>query len=127
MENRSSEFKLWVYWKPKIWTSTIFSCCHVTKRNLPKGVNDSSFIPYSIRKAHGLTTIDNKVAIFAYYFYRLIQRAQDVTLCYNSSTDEGHTGEMSRFMLQLLVESKHVISRKTIVSVKMLKLIKRKL
>lgn len=91
----------------------VLSC---NEGNLPKGVNDSSFIPYSIRKAHGLTTIDNKVAIFAYYFYRLIQRAQDVTLCYNSSTDEGHTGEMSRFMLQLLVESKHVISRKTIVS-----------
>lgn len=91
----------------------VLSC---NEGNLPKGVNDSSFIPYSIRKAHGLTTIDNKVAIFAYYFYRLIQRAQDVTLAYNSSTDEGHTGEMSRFMLQLLVESKHVIRRKTIVS-----------
>uniref|UniRef100_UPI004025B574 PD-(D/E)XK nuclease family protein n=1 Tax=Leyella stercorea TaxID=363265 RepID=UPI004025B574 len=73
--------------------------------NMPKGVNDSSFIPYSIRKAHGLTTIDNKVAIYSYYFHRLLQRARDITIAYNNTTDNGHTGEMSRFMLQLLVES----------------------
>ena len=73
--------------------------------NMPKGVNDSSFIPYSIRKAHGLTTIDNKVAIYSYYFHRLLQRAGDIAIAYNNSTDNGHTGEMSRFMLQLLVES----------------------
>ena len=73
--------------------------------NMPKGVNDSSFIPYSIRKAHGLTTIDNKVALYSYYFHRLLQRAGDITIAYNNSTDNGHTGEMSRFMLQLLVES----------------------
>ena len=73
--------------------------------NMPKGVNDSSFIPYTIRKAHGLTTIDNKVAIYSYYFHRLLQRAGDITIAYNNSTDNGHTGEMSRFMLQLLVES----------------------
>ena len=79
--------------------------------NMPKGVNDSSFIPYSIRKAFGLTTIDNKVAIYAYYFHRLLQRANDITLLYNNSTEDGHTGEMSRFMLQLMVESQHPIAR----------------
>ena len=73
--------------------------------NMPKGINDSSFIPYSIRKAHHLTTIDNKVALYSYYFHRLLQRAGDITIAYNNSTDNGHTGEMSRFMLQLLVES----------------------
>ena len=73
--------------------------------NMPKGVNDSSFIPYTIRKAHHLTTIDNKVALYSYYFHRLLQRAGDITIAYNNSTDNGHTGEMSRFMLQLLVES----------------------
>ena len=73
--------------------------------NMPKGINDSSFIPYSIRKAHHLTTIDNKVALYSYYFHRLLQRARDITIAYNNSTDNGHTGEMSRFMLQLLVES----------------------
>lgn len=73
---------------------------------MPKGVNNTSFIPYSIRKAYGLTTIDHKVAIYAYYFYRLIQRAKDVTVLYNSTADETGTGEMSRFMLQMQVESR---------------------
>ena len=78
--------------------------------NMPKGVNDASFIPYSIRKAHGLTTIDNKVAIYSYYFHRLLQRAHDVTIVYNNTTDNGQTGEMSRFMLQLMVDGTHKIS-----------------
>ena len=78
--------------------------------NMPKGVNDSSFIPYSIRKAHGLTTIDNKVAIYSYYFHRLLQRAHDVSIVYNNTTDNGHTGEMSRFMLQLMVDGTHTIN-----------------
>lgn len=75
----------------------VLSC---NEGNMPKGINDSSFIPYSIRKVHGLTTVDNKVSIYAYYFYNLLQRASDVTLVYNNSTENGHTGEMSRFMLQ---------------------------
>ena len=78
--------------------------------NLPKGLSDTSFIPYSIRKAYGLTTIDHKVAIYAYYFHRLLQRANDITLVYNNSTNDGQTGEMSRFMLQMMVESGHKIS-----------------
>ena len=82
----------------------ILSC---NEGNMPKGVNDTSFIPYSIRKAYGLTTIDHKVAIYSYYFHRLLQRAGDVTILYNNATQEGHTGEMSRFMLQLMVESRH--------------------
>lgn len=86
----------------------ILSC---NEGNMPKGINDSSFIPYSIRKANGLTTIDNKVAIYAYYFYNLIQRATDVTIAYNCSTENGHTGEMSRFMLQLMIESNAKIRR----------------
>lgn len=89
----------------------ILSC---QEGNMPKGVNDSSFIPYSIRKAYGLTTIDHKVAVYAYYFHRLIQRAKDVTILYNNSTEDGHTGEMSRFMLQLMVESNLNIERKTL-------------
>ena len=82
--------------------------------NIPKGINDTSFIPYSIRKAYGLTTADNKVAIYENYFRRLLQRAKDVTLVYNNSTNDGKTGEMSRFMLQLMVESKHPITYLTL-------------
>ena len=78
---------------------------------MPRGVNDASFIPYSIRKAHGLTTIDNKVAVYAYYFHRLLQRADDITLLYNNATENGHTGEMSRFMMQLMVEGRHPVRK----------------
>lgn len=82
--------------------------------NMPRGVNDASFIPYSIRKAYGLTTIDHKVAIYSYYYHRLLQRASDVTLIYNNATEDGKTGEMSRFMLQMMVESGHNIGHKTL-------------
>ena len=82
--------------------------------NIPRGVNDSSFIPHSIRQAYELTTIDNKVTIYSYYFHRLMQRASDVTILYNSSTEDGQRGEMSRFMLQLMVESPHTITRHTL-------------
>ena len=82
--------------------------------NLPKGVNDTSFIPYSIRKAYGLTTIDHKVSIYHNYFRRLLQRAGDVTLLYNNATNDGKTGEMSRFMLQMMVEGRHPITFKTL-------------
>ena len=82
--------------------------------NLPKGLNDTSFIPYSIRKAYGLTTIDHKVAIYAYYFHRLLQRASDITIVYNNSTNDGQRGEMSRFMLQMMVESGQQIQFQTL-------------
>lgn len=76
----------------------------VNEGMLPKGVDDSSFIPYNLRKAFGMTTIDHKVAVFAYYFYRLLQRTEDITYVYNTSTDGMGRGEMSRFMRQLAME-----------------------
>lgn len=89
----------------------ILSC---NEGNMPKSVNDTSFIPYSIRKAYGLTTIDHKVAIYSYYFHRLLQRAKDVTILYNSSVSNGNSGEMSRFMMQIMIESNHNIIRKSL-------------
>ena len=78
---------------------------------LPKSSGESSFIPYNLRKAFGMTTIEHKNAVYAYYFYRLIQRAETVTLVYNTSSDGLNRGEWSRFMLQFLVEWPHDISR----------------
>lgn len=91
----------------------VLSC---NEGKLPKGVNDSSFIPYTLRKAYGLTTVENKVAIFAYNFHSMLQRAHDITLTYNNATEDGQSGEMSRFMLQMMVESQHSIKRKTLVA-----------
>ena len=76
----------------------------VNEGKLPKQEGDSSFIPYNLRKAFGMTTIDHKNAVYAYYFYRLIQRAERVTMLYNTSTEGLNRGEMSRFMLQYLIE-----------------------
>lgn len=84
--------------------------------NMPKGVDDSSFIPHSVRRAYGLTTVEHKVGIYSYYFHRLIQRSADVTLAYNSSTEGLNVGEMSRFMTQLMVESGLTIHRRTLLS-----------
>ena len=78
---------------------------------LPKAGGESSFIPYNLRKAFGMTTIEHKNAVYAYYFYRLIQRAENITLLYNTSSDGLNRGEVSRFMLQLLVEGPHEITR----------------
>ncbi len=78
---------------------------------LPKAGGDSSFIPYNLRKAFGMTTIEHKNAVYAYYFYRLIQRAENITLLYNTASDGLNRGEWSRFMLQLLVEWPHDIER----------------
>ncbi len=83
--------------------------------NMPRGLTDSSFIPYSIRRAFGLTTADHKSAIYAYYFYRLLSRAADVTIAWSNATADGQASEMSRFMLQLTVEDTyHKIAHMTL-------------
>lgn len=81
---------------------------------LPKNGGDSSFIPYNLRKAFGMTTIEHKIAVYAYYFYRLLQRADKVTLVYNNSSDGLNRGEWSRFMLQFLIEWEHSIELQTL-------------
>lgn len=74
---------------------------------LPKKEGENSFIPYNLRKAFGMTTVEHKNAVYAYYFYRLLQRAENVTLLYNTSMDGLNKGERSRFLLQYLIESPH--------------------
>lgn len=73
---------------------------------LPRNSASNSFIPYNIREAYGLQTIRHQDSIYAYYFYRLLQRAENVTFIYNSSADGLKTGEMSRFLLQLKYSEK---------------------
>lgn len=83
----------------------------VNEGQLPKSGGDSSFIPYNLRKAFGMTIIEHKIAVYAYYFYRLLQRAERITLIYNTSSDGLNRGEWSRFMLQFLIEWPHPITR----------------
>ncbi len=83
----------------------------VNEGQLPKAGNEASFIPYNLRKAFGMTTPDRRVAVYAYYFYRLLQRAEKVTLLYNTASDGLNRGEWSRFLLQFLVEWPHPVFR----------------
>ncbi len=61
----------------------------------------SSFIPANIRIAFGLPDISHQEAVFAYHFYRLIQRSENVTFIYNSNSEGIRTGEISRFLLRM--------------------------
>ena len=71
---------------------------------LPGTAHRASFIPYNLREAYGMTTLEKQVALSAYYFYRLLSRASNISLLYNVSTDGMQSGEMSRFLSQLLAE-----------------------
>ena len=84
--------------------------------NMPKGIDSPSFIPQSLRKAFGLSSIDTKAGIYSYYFFRMLQRARDITIMYVNAADDKNTGEKSRFMLQLMVESSHKIELKSLIS-----------
>lgn len=81
---------------------------------LPKTEAALSFIPYNLRRGFGLPTIEHQDSIYAYYFYRLLQRAKNITLIYNSSTEGLQTGEMSRFLYQLKYESDFDIIEKSL-------------
>ncbi|MDP4209921.1 MAG: PD-(D/E)XK nuclease family protein [Bacteroidota bacterium] len=70
---------------------------------LPKSEASMSFIPYNLRKGFGLPTIEHQDAVYAYYFYRMLQRAENVALLYNSQGGS-RSGEMSRFLYQLKYE-----------------------
>ena len=80
--------------------------------NVPKSSDIPSFIPFLLREAFELTTPFRQDSVYAYHFYRMLQRAKDVTLVYGNVTDSTNRGERSRFMSQLLVESGKHISQK---------------
>ena len=71
---------------------------------IPAASSGSSFIPYSLREAFGLPSINHQESIYAYHFYRLLQRAEDVTFIYNSNSEGLRSGEMSRFLTQMKYE-----------------------
>src|SRR5690606_26526978 len=62
--------------------------------SFPSMASTGSYIPYSIRRAYGLPTVEHQDAIYAYLFYRILQRAETVHLFYNSETDVLGQGEM---------------------------------
>ncbi len=71
---------------------------------LPSGKSVNSFIPFELKRHFGLPTYSDKEAIFAYHFYRLIQRAKNIYLLYNTESDAFGSGEKSRYVTQLIYE-----------------------
>jgi len=82
----------------------------VNEGQMPRVSMNNTFIPYTLRSLHGMTTIEKQTSLYAYYFYRILQRAKHITLMYNSSSDGLNQGEMSRFLMQLQIESKRMLA-----------------
>ncbi|MCL2649988.1 MAG: PD-(D/E)XK nuclease family protein [Candidatus Azobacteroides sp.] len=78
---------------------------------MPGTNSDNTFIPQFLRKHFEMSTIEHQDSIYAYYFYRLIQRAEDVTFVYNTAQTQTGKAEISRFLLQLLIDSQIDIKR----------------
>jgi len=74
----------------------------------------NSFIPYNLRRGFGLPTYEYQDAITSYNFYRLIQRAKNITFIYDSRTEGMQTGEVSRFIHQLYYHYGIRFNRKTV-------------
>ena len=77
---------------------------NVNEGVLPSGKTINSFIPNDLKRAFGLPLYVEKDAIYAYHFYRLLQRAKDTVITYDSETDTFGKGEKSRFVTQLQLE-----------------------
>ncbi|MBO7281787.1 MAG: PD-(D/E)XK nuclease family protein [Alistipes sp.] len=87
----------------------------MTDANFPGNRTEQpSFIPYSLRLAYGMPTPEEHEAMYAYYFYRLIQRAERVDMLYCSRADEKSTGEQSRYIYQLEYESPYRIEKQSV-------------
>ncbi len=70
-----------------------------------------SFIPYNLKMAYGLPTPEHHEGVYAYHFFRLIQRAKNIDMVWSSTSDDRNTGEPSRYIYQLDYESPHEVEK----------------
>ena len=75
----------------------------------------NSFIPYNLRRGFGLPTYEHQDSVWAYHFYRLIHRASHVCMLYDTRNNGLQTGEVSRFVYQLLYHYQVPIQNKLVV------------
>ncbi|MFZ6000107.1 MAG: PD-(D/E)XK nuclease family protein, partial [Bacteroidota bacterium] len=78
---------------------------------LPVANRQGTYIPNAIRKAYSLPTNEYNDAIYAYLFYRLLQRSETIQFFYNTEPDLIGNGEMSRYLQQVLLESKLPVNK----------------
>lgn len=81
---------------------------------LPAGKSNNSFIPFDVKLENNLPTYKEKDAVYTYHFYRLLQRAKNIHIVYNTEADVLTGGEKSRFITQLEIEGIHNISHQII-------------
>ena len=82
---------------------------------LPAGKTNNSFIPFDVKIENGLPTYKEKDAVYTYHFYRLLQRATNAHIIYNTEPDVLSGGERSRFITQLEFEAHHTLDHKIII------------
>lgn len=75
---------------------------NVNEDTIPVSGDSPTFVPHNLRRAFGLPTRDDREAMYAYYFYRLLQRAENITLTYFTGQQDGKKGECSRYIMQLI-------------------------
>ena len=77
---------------------------------LPAGKQNSSFIPFDVKLENDMPTYKEKDAVYTYHFYRLLQRAKNIHLIYNTEPDVLNGGEKSRFITQLEIDPTHKLN-----------------
>ena len=81
----------------------------VNEGKLPLGNSQNTYLPFDVRNQFGLNTFIENDSIYAYHFYRLIQDSENVHLLFNALSSGVNTGEKSRFITQMEIESPHKI------------------
>ncbi|SFH90007.1 PD-(D/E)XK nuclease family protein [Halpernia frigidisoli] len=81
----------------------------VNEGKLPLGNSQNTYLPFDVRREFDLHTFLENDGIYAYHFYRLLQDSKNVYLLYNALSSGVNTGEKSRFITQLEIESGHKI------------------
>ncbi|WP_136482224.1 PD-(D/E)XK nuclease family protein [Cognatitamlana onchidii] len=81
---------------------------------LPSGKSNNSFIPFDVKLEHALPTYKEKDAVYTYHFYRLLQRAKNIYILYNTEADVLTGGEKSRFITQLELEQIRTLNHQII-------------
>ena len=78
----------------------------MTDNNFPGSrATDKSFLPYGLRYGFDIPTAEHHEGVYAYYFYRLVERAENLYMLYSSAADDKSTGEPSRYIRQIEYET----------------------
>lgn len=78
--------------------------CTMNEASFPPSAGLNSMIPFTMRRAFGLPVQEQNDAIYAYTFYRLLHSAEEVHMIYTTASDQGKSGEKSRYIQQMAVE-----------------------